>query len=88
MSCDLRVGWNRKKQTKSGLTKNWREFRPCRLHFFEAKRPHSTQRDREVHRKIGESSVSVNGVPAAQYTADEKAVKNGEQSIHDQIHRP
>ena len=40
-----------------GASKNWREFRPCRSHFFEAKRPHSTQRVREVHQKIGESSV-------------------------------
>ena len=36
-----------------------------------------------MHRKIGESSVSVNGVPAAQYASDEKAMsKNGEHSIH------
>ena len=134
MSCDLRVGWNRKSRPKvvskkngessvhadyifskqngrtvpsetercieklarvpslqitffrgktaaqypacqRGASKNWREFRPCRSHFFEAKRPHSIQRVREVHRKIGESSVSVNGVPAAQYASDEKAVK-------------
>ena len=60
------------------LRKKWREFRPCRSHFFEARRPHSTQRARKPHRKIGESSVSVNGSflsdPAALYTADEKAV--------------
>ena len=42
-------------------TKKWREFRPCRSHFFEAKRPHSTQRVREEYRKIGESSVYANG---------------------------
>ena len=45
------------KQTKSGLKTKWREFRPCRLHFSEAKRPHSTQRVGEVHQKFGESSV-------------------------------
>ena len=49
------------KQATSGLQKKWREFRPCRSHFFEAKRPHSTQRVREEYRKIGESSVYANG---------------------------
>ena len=39
--------------------KKWREFRPCRSHFFEAKRPHSIQRVRQVHRKIGEHSIHV-----------------------------
>ena len=36
---------------QTGASKNWQEFRPCRSHFFEAKRPHSTQRVREVHQK-------------------------------------
>ena len=49
------------KQATSGLQKKWREFRPCRSHFFEAKRPHSTQRVREEYGKNGESSVYANG---------------------------
>ena len=61
-----KMSWNLcivepQKQATSGLQKKWREFRPCRSHFFEAKRPHSTQRVREEYRKIGESSVYANG---------------------------
>ena len=47
-SCDLRMGWNREGNPKVVSEKNWREFCPCRSHFFVAKRPHSTQRAREV----------------------------------------
>ena len=43
--------------TLRAASKNWREFRPCRSYLFKAKRPHSSQRVREVHPKIGESSV-------------------------------
>ena len=44
----LREGWNREGNPKVVSEKKWREFRPCRSHFFVAKRPHSTQRAREV----------------------------------------
>ena len=44
----LRVGWNREGNPKVVSEKKWPEFRSCRSHFFVAKRPHSTQRAREV----------------------------------------
>ena len=62
-SRDLRVGWSREGNPKVVSEKKWREFRPCRSHFFVAKRRQSTQRARKVHRKIGESSVYVDGCP-------------------------
>ena len=57
----LCVVWNRAGNPKVISEENWREFRPCRSHFFVAKRRQSTQQTRKVHRKIGESSVYVNG---------------------------
>ena len=82
----LREGWNREGNPKVVSEKNWQEFRPCRSHFFVAKRRQSTQRARKMQRKIGESSVYVNGRPFVCTVCTEQmrklCQKIGEHSVH------
>ena len=71
-----------------GESKKWREFRPCRSHFVVAKRPHSTQRAREVSwenwrefRLCTRLFFLIHGLHSTQQTRKLRQ-KIGEHSVH------
>ena len=79
MSRDLCVWWNRKSRPQVVCKQKRREFRPCRSHFSKQNSrtvPSESERSIENMARVPSMQTVVFCCsPAAQYTADAKAVK-------------